>query len=40
MLVQCKKPMEYKENVIYFITFDFGEDVTIIYWMENMNIYA
>ena len=40
MLVTCKNPPGYKQHVISFIIFDFGEGVNIIYLMPNMNIYV
>ena len=30
----------YKEHVIYLIVISFIEGVTIVYWLENMNIYV
>ena len=39
-LVSKNNPQGYKEHVISFILFDFGEVVTIIDWLENMNIYV
>ena len=38
MLVINKKPQGYKEHVISFIVFEFGEGVTIIYWIANMKL--
>ena len=35
MLVTNNKPKLYKEHVIYFILFTFGEGVTIIDWIEK-----
>ena len=40
MLAPNNNPPGYKEHVIYFIVFDFGEGFTIIYWIENINIYV
>ena len=31
IFVSCNNPLGYKEHVIYFIVFDFGEGGTIIY---------
>ena len=40
MFVTCKNTKGYKENVIYFIMFDFGLVITIIYWMGDMKPYV
>ena len=40
MLIQNKNPQGYKEYVIQFIDFYFGEYVTIIDWIENMKLYV
>ena len=40
MLINNKNPQGYKEHVILFILFSFGEDVTIIDWIENMKLYV
>ena len=40
IFVLCNNTPRYKEYVISFIAFDFGEDVTMIDWMENMNNYV
>ena len=40
MLVTNNNPQGYKEHVISFIVFDFIEGVTIIDWLENMNLYV
>ena len=40
MLVTNKNPQGYKEHVILFIEFAFGEGVTIIYWIANMKLYV
>ena len=40
MLVPNKNPQGYKEHVISFIAFAFGEGVTIIYWITNMKLYV
>ena len=39
MLVPNKNPQGYKEYYVLFISFDFGEGVTIIYWLANMKLY-
>ena len=39
MLVPNKNPQGYKEHIISFITFSFGEDVTIIDWPANIKPY-
>ena len=36
MLVPFKNTPGYKENIITFIEFDFGEGVVIIDWIANM----
>ena len=38
MLVTKNNPQGYKEHVILFIAFAFGEGVTIIYWLAKMNL--
>ena len=40
MLVPNKNPQIYKEYVILFMYFDFGEGFTIIYWITNMKLYV
>ena len=40
MFVPYKNPPGYKEHVIYFIVFAFGEGVTTIYWLESMKNYV
>ena len=35
-----KNPPGYKEHVISFIAFAFGEVITIIYWLVNMRLYV
>ena len=40
MFAQNDNPQVYKEHVISFIDFDFGESVTIMQWLENMNLYG
>ena len=40
MLVPNNKLQRYKEHVISFIVFAFGEGVTIIDWLENKKIYV
>ena len=40
MLVTCKNTPEYKEYVINFTKFYFGEGVTIIDWLANMKPYV
>ena len=40
MLVPDKNPQVYKEHVIKFISFDFGDGVTIIDWLSNMKLYV
>ena len=40
MLVPNNKLQRYKEHVISFIVFAFGEGVTIIDWLENMKLYV
>ena len=39
MLVPNNNPQGYKEHVIQFIVFDFGEEVTIIDCITNMKLY-
>ena len=39
MIVLNKNPQGYKEHVIQFINFTFGECVTIIDWLKNMKLY-
>ena len=39
MLVPNKNPKGYKEHTILFIVFAFGEGVTIIDWLANINVY-
>ena len=36
MLFTNNNPQGYKEDIISFIVFDFGESGTIIAWLENM----
>ena len=38
--VPNNNPRKYKEHFILFNAFAFGEVVTIIYWLSNMNIYV
>ena len=33
-------PPGYKEHVIYFITFNFGEGINVLYWLTNMKLYV
>ena len=40
MLVPNKNPQRYKERVILFISFTFGEGVTIIDLIEKMELYV
>ena len=40
MLLPNNNPQRYKEHVILFIEFLFGEGVTIIDWIENMKLYV
>ena len=40
MLVPNNNPQGYKEHVISFISFYFGEDATIIDWLSNMKLYV
>ena len=40
MLVPNKNPQGYKEHVIFFIVFAFGEVVTIIEWLASMKLYV
>ena len=40
MLVPNKNPQGYKEHFISFIAFAFGEGVTIIDCLANMNLYV
>ena len=40
ILVPNKKPQVYKEHIISFIVFSFGEGVTIIDWIEIMKLYV
>ena len=40
MLVTNKKTQVYKEHVISFIDFAFGEGVTITYWTAKMKLYV
>ena len=40
MLVPNKNPQGYKEHIISFITFSFGEGVTIIDCIANMKLYV
>ena len=40
MIVPKNNPQGYKEYVIYFIDFGFGEFITVIDFLENMNIYV
>ena len=40
MLVQNNNPKGYKQHVIYFIDFSFGEGVNIIYWLANIKRYV
>ena len=40
MLAPKKNPQGYKDHVISFIAFDFGEVVTIIDWISNTKIYV
>ena len=40
MLVPNNKPQGYKTNIVLFITFAFGEGVTIINWIANMKLYV
>ena len=39
MLVLNRNPQGYKEYIIQFIDFAFGECVTTIYWLANMKPY-
>ena len=39
MLVPNKNSPGYKEHVIFF-AFSFVDGVTVIYWMENMELYV
>ena len=40
VVVPNKNPKGYKERIISFIVFAFGEGVTIFYWQANMNLYV
>ena len=40
MFVPWYKPPGYKERIIFFGAFTFGEVFIIIYWMENMKSYV
>ena len=40
MLVPNKDLPGYKEHVIYFIVFAFGEGVEIIHWLSRMKLYV
>ena len=40
MLVTNMNPTGYKQHVIQFIVFAFGEDFTIIGWLENMKVHV
>ena len=40
ILVPCSNPTGYKEHVICFNVFAFGEDITTLDWLEKMNIYV
>ena len=40
MLVTNKKPQEYKEHTISFTVFYSVENVSIVYFLENMNIHV
>ena len=40
MVFTRNKLQGYKEHVIYFIAIYFGEGVTIIYWLSNMELYV
>ena len=40
LFISNKNPPVYKEYVIYFIVFAFGEGVTVIYLLENMKLYV
>ena len=40
MLDPNKNPQGYKEHIISFIDFDFGEGVIIIDWLANMKLYV
>ena len=39
MLVPNNNPNVYKEHIIQFF-FEFGEDITIIYWIEKIELYV
>ena len=39
MLVPNKNPRRYKEHVISFISFSFGEGAIIIEWIEKIKVY-
>ena len=39
-LVSNKNLQVYKEHVILYILFAFGEGVTNIYWLANMKLYV
>ena len=40
MLVKYKNPQGYKEHVISFIEFSFGEVINITDWILNMKLYV
>ena len=40
ILVPCNNPPHYQEHVIYFISFYFGEGVTITDWIVNIKLYV
>ena len=40
ILVTDNNLQGYKDHVILFIAFAFGKGVTIIYWLEKINIYV
>ena len=39
MLVPNKNPRRYKEHVISFISFSFGEGAIIVDWIEKIKVY-
>ena len=40
VLVKKKTPQKYKEDVISFIDFVFGEGIIITDWLENINLHV
>ena len=39
MFVLCNNPLGYKEHIISFIVIAFGDCLTIVDWMVNMNTH-